>query len=132
VEKQKIDKADNRRMQGVAGGLVGVAVIAVFQLLTLSSLDKRLTVSLYCFATSIPLLSFFVQSKVAESWYTNSVSFWYTVLPLLIGATIWFVGLAAVFFHFSIIVGLIFSLLAILGVISVTRYQALLEEVNKP
>lgn len=39
------------------GGLVGIGVIVVTQLLAVGQLDKALTVSLYCFVVSIPLLS---------------------------------------------------------------------------
>jgi hypothetical protein len=128
----KAARAANQWLQAYGSGLIGIALIAVFQLLALPDLDKRLTVSLYCFAISIPLLAFFVLAMVAEAKYTHLSELWlYNAVPLVLGIPIWFVGLAAVFFHFSLVIGSIFSLLAILLLLASKRHRTLLKQINK-
>lgn len=63
---QEIDRFGVGQRKAVSGAMLGVAVLAVFQILTLPTIDKRLTLALYCFAVSIPLLTLFFRAQLAE------------------------------------------------------------------
>jgi hypothetical protein len=85
---QGIDTLGNEQRRTVAGGLLGVGVIAVFQLLTVPTLDKRLTVALYCFAISIPLLALFLRALLAEAACVYRIPVWYVPVSSILGVTI--------------------------------------------
>lgn len=112
--------------------MLGLAVVAVFQILTLPAIDKRLTLALYCFAVSIPLLTVFFRALLVEDACVYRDPVWYVPVFSILGTQIWFAGLAAVFFHFSYKIGFVFLTLAILGLWVSGRYRARLLRLNNP
>src|ERR1700675_4379748 len=124
AELEKKDKNAIKLLEAMAGGLIGVAVIAVFHLLGLPSLGKSLTVSLYGFAISIPLLSFNILAFIAESGYAYYENIWYHPLSFFLGALASLVGIGGLFFHFSIKLGVLFSVLVTLELVAYAHYRS--------
>ena len=128
---EKADTVGDGQRKAVAGALIGVDLIAVFQLLTLPILDKRLTVALYCFAISIPSLAMYLRSVIAQSTCPYNILVWHVPLGGILGLTISVVGLGAVFFHLGIVAGCLFSVFAILGFLASNRYRQIIKQVNE-
>ena len=93
---------------------MGVNLVITVQLLSLPSLDIPLNIALHCFALSTPFLALIVMIHTIESCYENTIiwpfeiDFWFVLSPLVS-----FIGITALFWHFSWIVGALFALGAI-------------------
>jgi hypothetical protein len=82
-----------------SGGL-GISVVAVFQLMSMSELDWVLSFSLHCFALAIPLLSVGVVLMDVELERKNHVRNYVLVLGSgLVGLVATVLGLVGVFVH---------------------------------
>jgi hypothetical protein len=131
-KKCPIDKDVNKRMEVISGALIGVAAIAVVETVGITQLDWPLTVSLYSFTISIPLLSLAFLSLMDESGYEYTVGDSWHVGAWLAGTLFSFVGLAAVICHHSFVATVLFAVLSFVGVIVGNIHAAMLREVNKP
>ncbi len=100
-------------LEAMIGALTGICIIAVIQFISLPSLDGALKVSVYCFAVSLPLLTFSLLSLVGSTNKVHSDFMWYFWVAFILGPLGSLVGIAGLFFHFSWRAGLIFSALAI-------------------
>jgi len=105
------DRVGNTQDQIASGGLIGIGVIVVTQLLALGVLDKALKVSLYCFVISIPLLSLYSLNLVVMSHNKYYSLTWYNLFSVGAGMLSALVGVGAVFWHFSRVACLIFAAL---------------------
>src|SRR5467141_3522736 len=65
----RVKESQDRSEEIIMGSLVGLSIVVIVQLLALQKLDKRLTVSLYCFVMSIPLLTTELLCTYAELRY---------------------------------------------------------------
>jgi hypothetical protein len=118
------DDERSRTLDKVAlGALVGVGVLAVFQLLTLNQLDTPLKLALYSFAISIPLLSTYlaVLTSATPAIYNSMTSKWSYGLAAFGGGLTGLVGFTAVFWHFSAKLGVLFGGLSLFGLILFVR-----------
>ena len=82
-------------------GALGISVVAVIQLLQLSSFDTALVVSLICFAISIPLtaMSVYVSTLEIDNKEAANSNWFMGFSALGLGATLG--GLISLFFHFA-------------------------------
>ena len=113
-------------------GLLGLAVVTLVQLLQVEEpLDVSLTVSVYCFAISIPILALRVMAKTRESQFEYLVKIWWVEGTLYVGLLASFVGFVAVFFHFSYIVGALFLCFGIAAVVVDLVYSNILVAINE-
>lgn len=88
----------------LCSGALGISVVAVVQLLQLSSLDTPLVVALYAFAAAIPLTAMVVYVTTLE--IDNQAAAkpeWLFLVLTLLGLVVSLVGVGALFFHFDFI-----------------------------
>jgi hypothetical protein len=97
-------------------GIAAVSFAAVLQILTLPSLDTALWISLYCFSISIPMNVFmgYIWTYLSEifSYRTAFVS---EIIGTAGGNGIASIGIAAIFWHFSSTIGIIFLISGAFG-----------------
>lgn len=106
-----------RETEIVCGALIGLNVVATIEMLSINTLNKRLFVSLFCFALSIPALAWIMMILLTESseWPILHKNQFHVVLAA--GSLLSLTGLAAIFFYFSILVGVVFSAACIIAIV---------------
>lgn len=129
VDEVTADK--HNRTLLVFSGILGISVLAVIQFLQLNELDQYLTISLYCFAFAIPLLTMFVFQLRATAHLKFMIRRSHFALLGNLSITTGFLGLICIFLHFSKSAGAIFFLSSIAAVIIGGRFHRKNEEVNK-
>jgi hypothetical protein len=105
----------------ILGGLLGLAVAGAFQLLDKKPTESvGLTVALYSFAASVPLLSASLINELVRSRQRHPppVKVWRAVITLVSAAAA-VVGLGAVFFHAHWLAGCLFIFCTLLSVVLV-------------
>lgn len=97
----QIRKSAEAMFEIICGGLIGVNIIAIIQLIGLPVLDVQLTFALQCFAVSLPLLAFFVFSILIEKTRNCSIDIWYKTFFLGIGTISSLMGIGFLILHLS-------------------------------
>jgi len=128
---RKVDAPADTHRKTVTGAFLGFDLIVVLQLLTLTSLDKRLTVALYCFAISIPLLALYLRVLLLHAPFDRLTLTWYAPVASILGLDLSVIGLAAVFFHLSVMAGYAFSGFVVFGYIASHHYRKRVIEINR-
>lgn len=130
-EKYTINKADLNRLELIHGGLLAISVVVLMELLAKSSLDTPLTISLYCLAISIPLITLQILTLRADLQYEFTINHWFTIHTGIAALLISFVGLGAMFWHFFWIVGVIFVVFGLYGLWAWGDYNRAIKEANQ-
>jgi len=104
-------------------GLTGFISVALIQLLTIEvdQVDLFLTIALYCFSMALPLCVFFIlttdsQFGSAQNNEPVPAPQWYFILSILT-VLVGFLGIAALFGHFSLTLGIVFLATSVLALI---------------
>jgi|SRR5882672_12517169 len=116
--------------QLITGGLIGVGVVVIVTLLGFNQLDRPLTLALYCFAGSVPLLSMVLLSAVTTTRFPLHNFFWYHTLASAVGALAALIGVNSLFWHFSRKAGSLFLFMSIIGFIGYMHYFVSLKRFN--
>jgi len=127
---RRVDAGGDAHRKTVIGAVLGFDLIVLLQLLTLSSLDKRLTVALYCFAISIPLLALHLRVLLLHAPFQRRVLTWYSPVAAILGLELSVIGLAAIIFHLSVRAGYTFAGFVIFGLIASHHYRRRIIELN--
>jgi hypothetical protein len=117
MQQNKVGQAVDRVFEVVSGALIGVDIIALIQFVSLPALTVQLTVALYCFTVSIPLLAFFVFSILVEKTRNCSLDIWYKQFALVSGMLGSLVGIGAILFHLSETAGAVFMVLCVIAIV---------------
>jgi hypothetical protein len=125
MSNEHIEQAQARESLKIASGaLVGLAVVALVQMLSLNGLDLPLGVSVFSFAISIPLLSAAFISAIVETSFDYSVDKPFLLKAVMLsGYLASLIGVSALFFHFAIYAGVIFIAGSVIGFLAVTLYD---------
>ena len=122
-----------RQDTGIAfGALVGVAIIALVQMLSVSSLDVPLKVSIYGFAVSVPSLTAVVLCLIDEARHGIAIYRTSLLWLVVIGNLASFAGISGLFFHFSSYAGITFVTISAIGFGIWTRHRNNLKDEDKP
>jgi len=127
---KKADEARDTHYKTVVGAFLGIDIIAALQFLTINSLDKRLTVALYCFMILIPLLALRLRAILLHAGLENYVLTWYLPVTTTLGILLSVAAMAAMFFHFSIRAGYVFCGLVVFGFLASHHYGSKLLKAN--
>lgn len=102
------DKESIRFAESVTAALIGVSTVIVVQLLQLTSFDIPLKIALYSFAVSIPMLTAYFVIVWLKTDYAILVDVWSETFAGVVGGGCSIVGLGAIFWHFSMPIGITF------------------------
>jgi hypothetical protein len=99
----------------IFSALIGVGIISIVQITSVTALSKSLRVAVFCFSISIPFLAAVLYILVhldddVVVYIPNYFRFIY-----LNGILFSFAGIAAIFFHFHRVFGIIFILASMLA-----------------
>jgi hypothetical protein len=102
-------------------GALGISVAAFVQLLGVekANIDRPLIIAIGCFAVAIPILAMGVALTTREVDYGSDVKggeLWLSSVGL-IGLFVALVGLGALFWHFHVLIALLFAVVAIIAII---------------
>lgn len=114
-------------------GLGGVCFIATTQILTLPRLDNCLRTALVCFSVAIPFLitaAANYESFLGKSRFTFRCEL-ISVFFMLFGDLLGFIGLAAIFWHFHWLAGLLFLIASAIGLSGTVLVHYDLEALKK-
>ena len=97
----------------IMGALPGVASVALIQFLQLGTLDTALTLSLYSFATAIPVLSMGLFIIAVHSAHQELGGYelrtpLFAEIVETVGIFAAFAGIAGMFWHLSMLAGIVF------------------------
>ncbi len=107
----------------ISAGLLGVCLVAILQLVNKESLDACLWVTVYASAVAIPCLASVILMLDAQNRNDNSTLTWHYKYLLLIGIWAAVIAIISVFFHLSLIAGIISTVLSILSFICYLAYE---------
>ena len=127
----EIDKENLKFEEVITGALIGVSTVIVVQLLQLTAFDVPLKISLYCFAISIPMLTAYLVSVLIKINHTLQVKMWSEGVAVSIGGACSIVGMGAIFWHFSISIGITFIVAVLAAFVLVRIWGAKMDRVNK-
>ena len=104
-------------------GLTGFISVALIQLpaIDIDQVDLWLTIALYCFSMALPMCVLFIlttdsQFGSAQNNEPVPAPQWYFVLSILT-VLVGFLGIAALFGHFSLTLGLVFMVTSVFALI---------------
>lgn len=131
-KKYKKDHARAKAVEATLGGLIGVSVVMLIQLLSIPTLDAALTVSLYSVSVSIPLASAALLCEMAENHFTFTEETWYSFLVIASGSLSTAVAIGAVFYHFSRLAAGLFTILSFSGFFLWGHHVNVVKRANTP
>lgn len=122
----------NKDDEIIFSALFTIGFVAITQLMKVDVLDKPLTVALYCFAISLPFLSMMIYIKRGE----RDVNMFYTSVVIIFGYRLGLIcaiaGMVSIFFHFSITIGIIFSISCLIALVGLVKFAEWRKDNAKP
>jgi hypothetical protein len=132
VWKMKINKPIIQFRIGAVGSLLATAIAVLSQLASVDKPDKFLNNAITFLAISIPFLALDVYLLISELIIEKTAKNTLRGLLRLISIILFFVAMANIFFHFSQIAGILFSVITLLSVFLFVRfYKALQNNKNE-
>ncbi len=132
MKKILVDKSINETTnRAIFAGPLAIALVAVIQLIGVSTLDTPLVVGLYSFSVAIPLCAFGVFNILTESGCPYTVYPLYRNILEFVGVAGSFTGTTAIFWHFNWYMGMSFMLASGLSVAAYLHLYGKLKQANK-
>ena len=127
-----INKEDNRLRNLMLGGLLGISIVAVIQMIGISKAENLVLASLISFSIGIPFLT----AEILVNYFELDYQYTYKVsnLRLLlfgIGSIGSVTGLIFIIMNLSLLAGFIFVLCIALAAFYFVRMSDLIEGLNK-
>lgn len=129
-ETYKISVESLKFEQIITTALIGISAVAVIQLLQVTALDVPLKVSLYCFAISIPMLALYLLIILSKPNYKLQSDMWADQIAVYTGGFCSVVGIAAIFWHFSVSIGITFIITSIFAYILIRIWVSRMNRIN--
>lgn len=107
----------NKEDESIFAGLFAFDSIATTQMITAPQIDEYLRISVYSFAIAIPLLAILLFIKRGERLRQTSYSSITLLVAYVSSTIISLLGIGGIFFHFSFLAGICFTISAIVGTI---------------
>ncbi len=104
-----------------SGAFIGLGVISIVGMLGLPSLDGPLTMSVFSFAISVPVLAAVVLCMIQEAIFPGTPHAGVIDFGWIVGVFTSLLGISGLFFHFNLFAGFLFILLSILGIVVASR-----------
>lgn len=131
MKRRKVNEEKRKRLQLINTSLIGFCAVAITQILTLENLDIFLTISMYCFALSLPFLVARFFQLLEESYHKYTINVWYNSLITVVAMVVPIVGIGAIFLHFSWTISIVFLLGVIIAFLIFVDFLAKIETANK-
>jgi hypothetical protein len=126
----KVNQQKRQQLNLIYGGLIGIGIFFIIDLVSETPLDTSLTVALFCFAIALPFLALLIMRNYIEATHKYTVRPAYINISAIIGALGIIIGLIAEIWHVTWIAGSIFIACCLWGGIGYSLFQAALKKVN--
>lgn len=126
MEEREIRENRSRFFRLLFSGALGIAVLAVIECLQLrpDAFDAPLTVSLYCFAISVPLTATgIVLPTMGDKPVLQKLDAFIFYIGGRVGLSVSFLGMVCLFWHFFTAAGIIFAVFGLLAYMFSVRYS---------
>src|SRR5690242_15987254 len=127
----KVNQQKRLQSNFIYGGLIGIGILFIIDLVSQTPLDGILTIALFCFSIALPFLALLIMCNYIEATHE------YTILPVYIRLSTWIgvlgiiTGLLAVIWHISSwMAGSVFIVCCLWGVIGYSLFHAALKKAN--
>ena len=128
---REVDPKLNEQRKIVDAAFLGIATVALTQLINAPVITTPLRTATYLFAVSIPPLAFDLFATATESLDTITIRTWYRVLMRFAGWLLSTCGIASLFWHFGKIIGLTFIISSAFSLFLWKRYYQQLNAVQR-
>ena len=126
----KVNRQKRQQLNFIYGGLIGIGIFFVIDLVSQTPLDGTLTVALFCFSIALPFLALLIMCNYRETTYEYTVLPAYMLISTWIGVLGIIAGLLAELWHISWIAGCIFIVCCLWGAIEYSFFHAALKKAN--
>jgi len=128
---REVDPKLNEQRKIVDAAFLGIATVALTQLINAPAITTPLRAATHFFALSIPLLAFDLYATATESLDTVTIRTWYRVLMRFTGWLLSTCGIASLFWHFGKIIGLTFIISSAFSLLFWKQYYRQLDAVQR-
>src|SRR5690348_11879827 len=91
----KVNRQKHQQLNLIYGGLIGIGIFFVIDLVSQTPLDGPLTIALFCFSIALPFLALLIMRNYLEMAHEYTVSPVYMLISTWIGVLGIIVGLLA-------------------------------------
>ncbi|SRR5579884_350040 len=128
----KVNQQKRQQLNFIYGGLIGIGIFFIVDLVSETPLDTSLTVALFCFSIALPFLGLLIVRNSLEATHKYTVHPAYISVSAIIGILGIIAGLVAEIWHVSLIAGSIFIVCCLWGVLGYSLFRTALKKVNPP
>lgn len=130
MKKYQVKEKHQQENLFIATALISTSMVIIIQLINERIDTLQLSIALYCFAISIPLLVGSIAALYLERLYKIRAHIWYLWICIFFGCFLSISGITSIFFNFNWIFGTIFLASSLFVVFVMTSYTGLLEKIN--
>lgn len=130
MKKYQVKEKHQQENLFIATALISTSMVIIIQLINERIDTLQLSIALYCFAISIPLLVGSIAALYLERLYKIRAHIWYLWICNFFGCFLSISGITSIFFNFNWIFGTIFLASSLFVVFVMTSYTGLLEKIN--
>jgi hypothetical protein len=112
-------------------GLLGISTVAMTQILPITPLDRALRVAVFAFAVAIPLLAGSIMAEREKTRTPINIDTSLELVMNLASMLASVVGVTSIFFHFGVLVGVVFLAFSIFAVVGWGQIQLKLTSINR-
>lgn len=126
----KVNQQKRQQLNFIYGGLIGIGIFFIIDLVSETPLDTSLTVALFCFSIALPFLALLIMRNYLEATHEHTVQPAYIGVSTVIGVLGIIAGLVAEIWHVSLIAASIFIVCCLWGVLGYSLFHTALKKAN--
>jgi hypothetical protein len=126
----KVNQQKRLQLNFMYGGLIGIGILFIIDLVNQTPLDGTLTIALFCFSIALPFLALLIVRNYLEAIHEYTIQSAHMRLASQLGIVGIFAGLLAEIWHISWIAGCIFLLCSLWSVIGYSLFRTALKKAN--
>ena len=126
----KVNQQKRQQLNFIYGGLIGIGIFFIIDLVSQTPLDGFLTIALFCFSIALPFLALLIMRNYIEITHEYTVSPIYMQISTWIGALGITAGLLAEIWHISGVAGSIFIVCCLWGAVGYSLFHTALKKAN--
>jgi hypothetical protein len=126
----KVNQQKRLQLSFMYGGLIGIGILFIIDLVNQTPLDGTLTIALFCFSIALPFLGLLIVCNYLEATHEYTIQSAHMRLANWLGILGIFAGLLAEIWHISWIAGGIFLLCSLWSVIGYSLFQTALKKAH--
>jgi hypothetical protein len=127
----KVNQQKRLQSNFMYGGLIGIGILFIIDLVNQTPLDGTLTIALFCFSIALPFLGLLIVRNYLEATHEYTIQSAHMRIAGWLGILGIFAGVLAEIWHILWIAGCIFLLCSLWGIIGYSLFQTALKKANQ-